>query len=142
MREFKFRAWDRDKKRFWTQKEMNETGGFYYSYGLTPDEDDFDLMQYTGLKDKNGKEIYERDIVHKISWYANERMGKDWEVTGDVYYKKGIYFVRCSVFEGDQWNGGLVHKKLAEVVSDFEPEEFSCEIIGNIYENPELMEDK
>ena len=78
-----------------------------------------ELMQYTGLKDKNNKEIYEGDIL--------------FESFGERYYKV--------VFE----NGSV----RAEFEGDFEEHSFDlidvvlhrCEIIGNIYENPELIKE-
>lgn len=55
-------------------------------------------------------------------------------IKGDVYFKKGCYFVNSDVSN----RNGFFHKKLLEV-SDFRPEAYSCEIIGNIYEDPELL---
>jgi len=62
MREIKFRAWDKDLHKM------------YNKWTVIPDDDrSHILMQYTGLKDKNGKEIYEGDIV-------KHKNGKNYEV--------------------------------------------------------------
>ena len=68
-------------------------------------------MQYTGLKDKNGKEIYEGDII-----CAYDR-------NGSVVYDE----LRASYIVHDRWSEVLCHVANA------------CEVIGNIYENPELL---
>ncbi|MDK4490072.1 YopX family protein [Fusobacterium necrophorum] len=82
-----------------------------------------DIMQYTGLKDKNGKEIYEGDIVKVPHFLHDERI----KINGVVKY---------------------VNNR-AEFVIDLEDieETFYCcnqseriEVVGNIYENPELLE--
>ena len=78
------------------------------------------LMQYTGLKDKNGKKIFEGDIVQRKDWHTDEngscRLSDD-----NSYMKKSVIeFDLGKVFQG--YNTGD-----------------SYEIIGNIYENPELL---
>ena len=89
-------------------------------------KENWEIMQFTGLKDKNGKEIYERDIVQSIYWGQPKRA-------------KGIV-----IFEGYEWktvpkNRGS-HKTSYELWSDVVGEEgTSVEVIGNIYENPELL---
>ncbi len=70
------------------------------------------LMQYTGLKDKNGKEIYEGDIV--LNKYGN--------VCEMVFRHHGFYYTRPG------WKTRLAHPNGEEL-----------EVVGNIYENPELL---
>ena len=123
MREIKFRAWDKEKKIMGEvlgidilHKEIffsNEDANCYEH----TDFKDIELMQYTGLKDKNNKEIYEGDIV-KLR--ANHRIGVI------KYY--------------DEWGAFVIEyikpRPLA-VLGNYYKE--NIEILGNIYENPELL---
>ena len=130
MREIKFRAWDYDKKRMFDLLEFPcpEYGGFIHRVLIDGIETcpppggslvDYELMQYTGLKDKNGKEIYEGDIM-KDECELKERPCKRhtgvvmWE---DYRWKIDLGFPSCDT----------VHTAESGVV------------IGNIYENPELI---
>ena len=80
------------------------------------------LMQYTGLKDKNGKEIYEGDII-RFGEYVN----KVCFFNGGFYWGNAMVHVIINPLP----KVSLEHKTIAPV----EP----AEIIGNIYENPELL---
>lgn len=113
MREIKFRAWDREKE------EMMITFGIW-SYGGIHDLEtreikDLILMQYTGLKDKNGKEIYEGDVIKTV-----------WK---DDYYEPSIDPVKWD----DEWAG---FDWLGTATKDLR---CTYEVIGNIYENHELL---
>ena len=126
-REIKFRAWDKETKSM--IKEVWEIGlkSNYNQPWLIGDDkrtDNFELMQYTGLKDKNGKEIYEGDILKHIPTFEANYFVKN--LTGGFYLcpnnkDYGEYF--ASLF------AGYDHKNQCN----------SIEIIGNIYENPELL---
>lgn len=125
-REIKFRAWDDLNKKWLLGYELPNLGGFSmmgetmafgeYSQMLNSfsleDWDNIKIMQFTGLKDKNGKDIYEGDVI------KNERQ---W---GVIVYKAPAFEVTVSA---DQ--SSLYTKEWIE----------ACEVIGNIYENPELL---
>lgn len=119
MREIKFRAWDTVKKKMFSAYEMGQDQeallpdgrGFANisstSTKLTQIHSHLLPLQYTGLKDKNGREIYEGDIVELA-------------MTGFGISKKFVV----------EWEGNGYGTML---------EDFHREVIGNIYENPELI---
>lgn len=85
------------------------------THKYTDDQYDITPMQYIGLKDKNGKEIYEGDIISGMMY--DKRFPKNTFVMFDKRY---------AVFKGQ--NG-----------TELIPLGYECEIIGNLYENPELL---
>ena len=119
MREIKFRVWDKESKYFCVNPEdynmdyfMYMDGDLYWD-GNPVEKDRYEIMQFTGLKDNNGKEIYEGDIIHCY-------MGKYCEVTNKIFFFEGSFCL---------YNLGIFSKENAD----------NSEIIGNIYENPELI---
>ena len=135
-REIKFRAWDRQ------EKKMHEVLSIHLRrekviisnkpFGNVPLWD-YDLMQYTGLKDKNGKEIYEGDII-KSEWQYDGVINRDITSVGQV------------AFGGNDGEPGFfMYGKDGDIYQPFvsydRVELLSVEVIGNIYENPELLKE-
>ena len=141
VREIKFRVWDKYGKymRYLGDDShdsiefFDENRASYYNLqcgdgGASTTEEDCDgygfspLMQYTGLKDKNGKEIYEGDIV-KYN-YNNQ-------VYQDVYAE-----VEYSI-AGFRLNADYISRHLSRHIRIADTDYY--EVVGNIYENPELL---
>ena len=124
MRELKFRAWDIDCHRF-EYFEIGENDDCYGMFRVAANKFGSVVEQYTGLKDKNGKEIYDGDILGGI-W---ESGFVSWceECKQFQYHSADIGCMACS---------GDVH--WCEIVED----DGKLEVIGNIHENPELLEEE
>ena len=125
---FKFRAWAKESKNMLSNERLKEMQIFVLSddfakyidnFLILPIQDKYPLMQYTGLKDKNGVEIYEGDII-KLYGLPNAHF--------QVVFK-------------NQYIGGwiLMHKK--NEVSLGARDKNELKVVGNIYENPELLEE-
>ena len=133
MREIKFRAWDKDTKYMHIcgedihdeiDFEHESNRAYYYNLqngcGSLNENSSYTLMQYTGLHDKNGKEIYEGDIVK-----YKDSTGLHTEI---VKYDKGCFFAGMHSGSSTRTSPKLINIKITEV-------------IGNIYDNPELLEE-
>ena len=142
MREIKFRAWDKNKNRFLKNGEMllgniiAWKNNKEFSVGYTSD---YEIMQYTGLKDKNGKEIYEGDIMKVLDrdWSDAE---KDTKIL-IVYYRNDRYILinKAGIEESEKSEPNIYSKEWYEVSLFREYGRDKFEIIGNIYENPKLL---
>jgi hypothetical protein len=109
MREIKFRAWDKQASN-WSNVPIG-VHQFNNTLSFTTPARDLIFMQYTGLKDRNGKEIYEGDIVRAFA-----------EHSPNAFRPKVVAWT-----SGKQYNGWNVARGPRFTV------------LGNIYENPELM---
>lgn len=118
---------------------ITEDGGVIYGNAVR-DVKKATIGQYTGLKDKNGKEIYEGDIVEWVFFY--ERLGAymgvkecDTIVTGIIRWRQGGFVLE--VIENDFENAG--YYSISALHTDTESD---VEIIGNIHDNPELIKEE
>jgi len=98
--------------------------------GNYPEPLDCVLMQFTGLLDKNGKEIYEGDIVVQAKDYQ-DTLGQ--EGNHLVQFFRGTFVLTNKA-------GGWARGGMFEHLADVNGEYARCEVIGNIYENPELLQ--
>lgn len=118
-REIKFRA---------LRKGQHFKGWFYFSViegTRGEDVDEGTICQYTGLQDKNSKEIYEGDIVKGETWKEPYAMKTKTETIGQVKYIENHGYM----FSGKLPDGFRTYPNLR-----------SCEVVGNVYENKELLE--
>jgi len=121
MHEIKFRAWDKIEKK-WINNVLysSEWQQFCYVQNnsfIWQDKNNFNIVEYTGLKDKNRKEIFEKDII-----ILNKLDDRKFVVIENYldWYGSHEYCLHCEI-------GNI---------------EDDIEIIGNIYENPELLNEK
>lgn len=147
MREIKFRVWEKPavllqgkdegtkvfEGRMWTDNDPK-----FWAYCLMNERDEYELLQYTGLKDKNGKEIYEGDIL--VTWInVTEELNLGFEIrkgfrvisTWIIKWSENTpsWCIEQVLIDGSRMESGMISN---EYLTNFE-------IIGNIYENPELL---
>ena len=131
-REIKFRAWDKHINKMYPVNVLGiyDNCSWQHGFGYFHNTQDWYgeegfvidpiLMQFTGLTDKNGEEIYEGDI---LQW-----------VSSNPFSKGEVRNVQVNYVQAQFWCQGTIGVYLAELLSNEK-----CKIIGNIYENPELI---
>lgn len=133
MRKVKFRAWSEysNKLVVWEHMKVDETLG-----GVLNGEDEkIHVMQFTGLKDKNGREIYEGDILTS-KHYPFQRDGEyNYHVLVEWGNEQAAYYL--TKYLANKNRHGVSHL-ISDSMEQYNMATF--EIIGNIHENPELLE--
>jgi uncharacterized phage protein (TIGR01671 family) len=127
MREIKFRVWDKEREKMMTERLSVArlvrgyiTGNSGDGLGGSPfDYERYDLLQYTGLKNKHGVEIYEKDII-KTHFKKTEQY--------DAYTEVGVVNITPYRTEIEDKKHGR-YKRFYE----------HSEVIGNVYEHPNLL---
>jgi uncharacterized phage protein (TIGR01671 family) len=151
---YKFRAWDKEKRKLSKPFQFHDIRAYQGLQGLernsiwfsTDDENDnieignnlgfgqndnkemckrYEFIQYTGLKDSKGKEIYEGYILEKT---YNCSCGKEYKKRFHIIFSKGSYIGYDNI---ETWNTLLYIDQFSD-----------SKIIGNIYENPELLKEE
>jgi uncharacterized phage protein (TIGR01671 family) len=156
MRDIKFRAWTTQQ---WIYGDLltKKTDDLLYYIRFTDEQGDtiawrvdpLTISQSTGLKDKNGEEIYEGDIVKMHYFYQSlgANMGvveSEEEITGEVFHDefgwaitkiRGRHWEDLTSYESGEGKSYIAHL----YNMDGQTHEESFEVIGNIYESPELL---
>lgn len=143
MREIKFRAWDKTENKMMGWEELCDEdkngsgdGEHLVDYFNAVFSNVEPLMQYTGLKDKNGKEIYEGDVL----------MSEADEGIAVVSYNADMARFEIEIFAYDIFTGENSEEVESDTLSVVDSYEFrdwnGAEVIGNIYENPDLLKGK
>lgn len=126
MRELKFRAWDIELKHMIVDSPISMAGIMQKHIRKSVDPNgkliggQYVIMQFTGLVDANGEDIYEGDVVEYPDYYAADE--EEFTNMGEIIYEDGYF--------------GVTNRETNdEMLCDME-----LRVAGNIYQNPELLE--
>lgn len=136
MREIKVRAWYKPYKQMCQVESLRFDGNGVYTAVLIDEPfydrriveaDEIAIEQYTGLKDKNGTEIFEGDIV---KYYPHHR-----GVPYRVYWadKSAKFLIG---------RDGVIGQSFSDIMHNLNTGRIALEVVGNIHENPELLEER
>ena len=137
MRPIEFRAWDKDTETMFIPEYISGDGKVYEDIGVSFQQElserkNVILLQFTGLKDRSGREIYEGDIVDYFEEVGAEK-GEEKETVAEVKFGDGGFFI----------DGYRMFKDVKGYMANFiGPKWDKVKVIGNIYQNPELLEDQ
>lgn len=136
-RKIEFRAWDKKWKTMTAQVNLNHIKeGFIGLFG-----DDKIVMQFTGLFDKNGVKIFEGDIIQFTYWWFD---GEEQQsiLTGELIYSEDSISFQLKGVRNSVWEKHNGYQDDCEYLVPFATlnfDEADFEVIGNIYQHPELI---
>ena len=122
----KLRAWDKQDERmsYGEVEYFNDMIEYRFDHLCTEADEDVEFMQSTGIKDKNGVEIYEGDVINYRNSFRNPMTG-----SGSLSINRDFKII----FKDGEFKAKGFDIRLKNILS-------YSEVIGNIYENPELLE--
>lgn len=132
-REIKFRVWQKHKNKMRSFEELKDCGWNFEDFNFPGSQAIF--MGYTGLRDRNGTEIYEGDILggNSLSRNPNDELV-------EVEVAWGNAAAAWIIVDGKCWKrGSTKDSHVADLLSSW-LKIYDFEVIGNIYENPELIQ--
>ncbi|MCT3085971.1 hypothetical protein EFO30_11165 [Lactococcus lactis] len=121
----KLRAWDKQDERmsYGEVEYFDDSINYRFDHFCTGADEDVEFMQSTGLKDKNGVEIYEGDVINYRNSFRNPMTG-----SGSLSINRDFKII----FKDGEFKAKGFDIRLKNILS-------YSEVIGNIYENPELL---
>ena len=134
-RELKFRAYSEQDAIMYQPLSLQAIAQLGHDFS-----DNIKLMQYTGLKDKNDVEIYEGDVLIALEPDEDSCMGREFEYKGVISYGNTLKISHYTPEYPTSFC--LISKSFYKEQSLLWDRRWIYEVIGNIYENPELLEEK
>jgi uncharacterized phage protein (TIGR01671 family) len=144
----KFRAWDSRNRIMETADVLDDE---WESLAFKFQDAQYVMMQFTGLLDRNGKEIYEGDIV-KLTWHPLDHKDPNALIGERIGYIEYTPFLGIHIIPGRFTEPVFIQvnkpsplksyreqKEGFQQLSEYNVKDHRIEIIGNIYENPELL---
>ena len=122
----KLRAWDKQDERmsYGEVEYFDDSINYRFDHFCTGADEDVEFMQSTGLKDKNGVEIYEGDVINYRNSFRNPMTG-----SGSLSINRDFKII----FKDGEFKAKGFDIRLKNILN-------YSEVVGNIYENPELLE--
>lgn len=122
----KLRAWDKHDERmsYGEVEYFDDSINYRFDHFCTGADEEVEFMQSTGLKDKNGTEVYEGDVINCRNSFRNPMTG-----SGSLSINRDFKII----FKDGEFKAKGFDIRLKNILS-------YSEVIGNIYENPELLE--